>query len=66
MLDLLRIRNGGGVAPGRRTYPTGEPTSWAEDHVPVEDLMGIGHADGAGSLLDTPYLIESFVEGLRP
>lgn len=60
LLDLLRIQNGGGIARGRRTYPISAPTSWAEDHVPFEDLMGIGHTEGAVSLLDTPHLIQEW------
>jgi SMI1-KNR4 cell-wall len=60
LLDLLRVQNGGMVACGRRRYPTTEPTSWADDHVPLPDLMGIGHTRGVTSLLDVPYLVEEW------
>ena len=57
LLDLLRIQNGGLVACGRRRYPTTAPTSWAADHVPLTDLIGIGRTKGVTSLLDTPSLV---------
>ncbi|MGW4233509.1 SMI1/KNR4 family protein [Streptomyces sp. NPDC004980] len=60
LLDLLRIRNGGIVADDHDAFPTGRPTSWSEDHVPFDDLMGIGRRDGTTSLLDTPYLVEEW------
>jgi hypothetical protein len=60
LLALLRIQNGGGVAAARSAHPTGEPTSWAADHVPFEYLMGIGRAEGRLSILDTPYLVEEW------
>jgi hypothetical protein len=60
LLDLLRVQNGGTVAPGRRRYPTDTPTSWAADHVPFAELMGIGRAAGTPSLLDTPYLVREW------
>ena len=60
LLDLLRIQNGGIVACGRRCFPTSAPTSWADDHVPLTDLMGIGHTPGVASLFETPDLIEEW------
>ncbi|MER5897572.1 SMI1/KNR4 family protein [Streptomyces sp. NPDC001876] len=60
LLDLLRVRNGGIVGAGHDAFPTGRPTSWSEDHVPFDYLMGIGHSDGLISLLDTPYLVEEW------
>jgi hypothetical protein len=60
LIDLLRVRNGGLVACGRRRFPTTAPTSWAADHVPLTDLMGIGRTKGVTSLLDAPYLIEEW------
>ncbi|EWM13428.1 SMI1/KNR4 family protein [Kutzneria sp. 744] len=60
LLDLLRIQNGGNVACGRRRFPTSAPTSWADDHVPLPDLMGIGRIKGVTSLLDGPYLVEEW------
>ncbi|MDX3761863.1 SMI1/KNR4 family protein [Streptomyces mirabilis] len=54
LLDLLRVRNGGSVAPGLNAFPTHRPTSWGEGHVPFEDLMGVGRRERMTSLLDTP------------
>ncbi|MFI6080359.1 SMI1/KNR4 family protein [Streptomyces sp. NPDC051217] len=46
LLDLLRVQNGGIVAADHGTYPTTGQTSWSEDHVPFDSLMGIGRRDG--------------------
>ncbi|WP_406389646.1 SMI1/KNR4 family protein [Streptomyces sp. NBC_00887] len=60
LLDLLRVQNGGIVGADQDAFPTGRPTSWSEDHVPFDYLMGIGRGDGLTSLLDTPYLVEEW------
>ncbi|MFI6304014.1 SMI1/KNR4 family protein [Amycolatopsis thailandensis] len=60
LLDLLRVQNGGSVAPAHDAFPTSRPTSWSEDHVPFDQLMGIGRRDRTTSLLDTPYLIQEW------
>ena len=60
LLDLLRIQNGGIVAADHDAFPTGRPTSWSEDRVPFDNLMGIGRREGTTSLLDTPYLVEEW------
>ncbi|MEU4799470.1 SMI1/KNR4 family protein [Streptomyces sp. NPDC023327] len=60
LIDLLRVQNGGIVAADHNAFPTSQPTSWSEDHVPFDDLMGIGRRDGMTSLLDTPYLIDEW------
>jgi len=60
LLDLLRVQNGGIVSADHDAFPTSRPTSWSEDHVPFDDLMGIGRRDGTTSLLDTPYLVEEW------
>lgn len=57
LLELLWIQNGGVVADEWCSYPTSDPTSWAEDHVPFECVMGIGRVEANLSLLDTPYLV---------
>jgi hypothetical protein len=56
-LDLLRIQNGGVVADEWNAYPTAEPTSWSADHVPFDEMMGIGRTEQLNSLFDTPYLV---------
>ncbi|MEU1200414.1 SMI1/KNR4 family protein [Streptomyces sp. NPDC005813] len=60
LLEILRIQNGGQVAERWNAFPTEVPTSWSENHVPLDDLMGIGRRDGQCSLLDTPYLIDEW------
>ncbi|MER7848357.1 SMI1/KNR4 family protein [Kitasatospora sp. NPDC096077] len=60
LLDLLRVQNGGVVADDHDAFPANQPTSWSEDHVPFDHLMGIGRDEGATSLLDTPYLVEEW------
>lgn len=57
LLELLTVRNGGSVSTDYDAFPTTEPTSWADDHVPFEDVMGIGATGDGLSLLDTPYLV---------
>lgn len=37
---LMKRHNGG--IPARTCFPTDEPTSWAEDHVAITGIMGIG------------------------
>ena len=39
-IRLIRIRNGG--TPKRTCYPTHVPTSWAEDHIALSGIRGIG------------------------
>ncbi|MFF4811214.1 SMI1/KNR4 family protein [Micromonospora chersina] len=60
LLDLLWIQNGGVVADEWSAYPTTEPTSWADDHLPFESVMGIGPTEAKLSLLDTPYLVREW------
>ncbi|MEV7729089.1 SMI1/KNR4 family protein [Streptomyces sp. NPDC087917] len=60
LLDLLRKQNGGVVADSWNAAPAAEPTSWSQDHVPFDELMGIGRSEGTVSLLDTPYLVEEW------
>ncbi|MET9555970.1 SMI1/KNR4 family protein [Streptomyces sp. NPDC006645] len=60
LLDLLRLRDGGAVAPSWNAAPTGRPTSWSGTQVPFTDLMGVGRVPGSLSLLDTPYLVEEW------
>ncbi|WMX45214.1 SMI1/KNR4 family protein [Streptomyces roseicoloratus] len=57
LLDMLRVRNGGPVAESWNAFPTSTPTSWSEDHVPLDDMMGIGDHESRLSLLESPYLV---------
>ncbi|MER6997743.1 SMI1/KNR4 family protein [Streptomyces sp. NPDC000410] len=60
LLEILRVQNGGLVADLWNAFPTDVPTSWSENHVPLDDMMGIGRHDGQLSLLDSPYLVEEW------
>ncbi|GAA3485670.1 SMI1/KNR4 family protein [Streptomyces yanii] len=60
LLEILRVQNGGLVAELWNAFPTDVPTSWSENHVPLDEMMGIGRHDGKLSLLDSPYLVEEW------
>ncbi|MER5312169.1 SMI1/KNR4 family protein [Streptomyces sp. NPDC002773] len=60
LLEFLRVQNGGLVAELWNAFPTDVPTSWSEDHIPLDDMMGIGRHDGQSSLLDSPYLVQEW------
>src|SRR5437899_2375824 len=57
LLELLRLQNGGRVSAEWSTFPTSEPTSWSQDHVPFGALLGIGTENRGLTLLDSPYLV---------
>lgn len=46
-LGLIRIKNGGSLKRG--CFPTNVPTSWAEDHVALSGIRGIGGQWGIDS-----------------
>ena len=52
LVSLLRVQNGGYVSDEFGAYPTSRRTSWADDHVAVNEIAGIG-SDGL-SLLGSP------------
>ena len=54
LVSLLRIQNGGYVRDEFSVYPTSRATSWADDHVVVNEIAGIG-SEGL-SLLESPAL----------
>lgn len=60
LLEILWVQNGGVVADSWNAFPTDMPTSWSENHVPFDELMGIGRHDGRLSVLDTSYLVEEW------
>ena len=39
-IELMRLQNGG--LPKKKAFPTTEPTSWADDHVAINGILGIG------------------------
>ena len=57
-LLLLGIQNGGYVT--RPLYPTTRPTSWADDHVYFDHLLGIGGDDGIDAELGSRHQIETW------
>ena len=62
-VELLRLRNGGTT----RGFVLPVPTSWADDHVPFEEMFGIGtNVDSFSShdVLATPYMTAEW--GLPP
>jgi hypothetical protein len=59
LLALLRQQNGGYTRGF--VYPMAQPTSWAENHVPFDELFGLVPSDeGPMSILDTAYLTEEW------
>lgn len=40
-IELMKTQNGG--IPKKTAFPTDERTSWAEDHVAIHGIMGIGN-----------------------
>ena len=54
-LQLLREQNGGAIR--FNAHPASEPNGWAEDHVQMDYIMGIGEG---GGILDSAYLIEEW------
>jgi hypothetical protein len=57
-LQLLRVRNGG--YPRRRCYPTEVRTSWADDHVRIVTLFGVGFERGIDGEYESRYMIQEW------
>ncbi len=61
LIELLRIQNGGYTQAF--AYPMQQKTTWADDHVPLEDLAGIvldPQHETAMNLLDTEYMTQEW------
>ncbi|MCM3791516.1 SMI1/KNR4 family protein [Domibacillus indicus] len=54
-INMLKEKNGGYMEPA--SYPTKVPTSWADDHIQIDYMKGIGEAEG---ILESFYLIEEW------
>src|SRR5881397_4059468 len=55
-IRLIKIKNGGSLK--RDCFPTTVPTSWAEDHVALSGIRGIGTVVGKQSRFkEPPFLI---------
>lgn len=63
-LEMLRFQNGGFLA--KRRFPTSQPTSWADDHVEVNEFFGLGCQHGLDSPLGSRDMSEIWMypEGL--
>ncbi|MVN79216.1 SMI1/KNR4 family protein [Hymenobacter sp. HMF4947] len=59
LLALLKQQNGGYTRGF--VYPMAHPTSWAENHVPFDELFGLLPSDrGGASILDSGYLTQEW------
>jgi len=59
-IALMKSQNGG--MPKNRAFPTQEPTTWAEDHIAISGIFGIGR-DKAYSLcgeLGSQFMMEEW------
>ncbi len=56
-INILKQQNGGYIK--FNAYPSNSPTSWADDHVNVDHLFGIGMGEEKG-ILESEYLIEEW------
>ena len=59
-IALMKRHNGG--VPVNTCYPTTEPTSWAENHIAISGIMGIGR-DKSYSLcgdMGSPFMVEEW------
>ena len=55
---LLQVQNGGYLE--RPIFPLNEKTSWADDHVHFDHLIGVGGEHGIDSDTGSPYLIKEW------
>ncbi|SDX96839.1 SMI1/KNR4 family protein [Thermoactinomyces sp. DSM 45892] len=46
-IELIKTKNGG--TPINSCFPTTSPTSWADDHIAIESIRGIGGEHGVDS-----------------
>lgn len=54
-INLLKEQNGGYI--NFDSYPTEVPTSWADDHIHIDHIFGIGEGKG---ILESAYLIKEW------
>ncbi|CAM4372163.1 tetratricopeptide (TPR) repeat protein [Paenibacillus endophyticus] len=59
-IALMKHQNGG--IPHRTSFPTDEATSWAEDHIAITGIMGIGRDKSYAICgdLGSPFMIEEW------
>ncbi|TYS69037.1 SMI1/KNR4 family protein [Sutcliffiella horikoshii] len=56
-INILKQQNGGYIK--FNSHPTNKPTSWADDHVNVDHIFGIG-LDKEKGILESEYLIQEW------
>lgn len=54
-INLLKVQNGGYI--NYDSFPSDIPTSWADDHINVDHILGIGEENG---ILESGYLIQEW------
>jgi hypothetical protein len=54
-INILKVQNGGYIK--FNSYPCNVPTSWADNHINVEHILGIGEANG---ILESENLIKEW------
>jgi len=57
-IELMKSRNGG--YPIKTCFPTNKKTSWADDHIAIETISGIGVEYGIDDEFGSCYLIEEW------
>jgi hypothetical protein len=59
-IELMRLHNGG--MPRKTCYPTSNPTSWADDHIAITGIMGIGREKTytLGGELGSQFMIDEW------
>ncbi|WP_028545558.1 SMI1/KNR4 family protein [Paenibacillus taiwanensis] len=59
-ITLMKMQNGG--VPNKSCFPTEEATSWAEDHIAISGIMGIGREKSysLGGDLGSTFMIEEW------
>ncbi|WP_257967889.1 SMI1/KNR4 family protein [Peribacillus deserti] len=57
-MDLIKIRNGG--TPINTCFPTASPTSWAEDHIAISSINGIGGEWGIDTDSGSQFMIQEW------
>jgi uncharacterized protein YndB with AHSA1/START domain len=57
-IQLLKVQNGGYLVYD--SHPTAVPTSWAEDHIYIDELFGITFSPYETSIIESPELIEEW------
>lgn len=55
-VELIKTKNGG--SPVNTCFPTNTPTSWAEDHIEISSIHGIGGDYG----IDSEHARDAFAE----